>query len=201
MTKRKPTTESSRPARRTDDDAVRREAIALLRGDIGLTDNLRIDTVATLRMAIDAHHERAMAGEKVDFAQLLAAEARLREILPPARQLPDSKLAEHQRRQAALAPIIKYVRGLHEQIAALQAENVTLRSAARSALSPAPGAAPSEVDIVPPGEQADRDPGQRPGPDDPPRKPVVIDADSVDIRQGFDNKPEPWRPFSHLYER
>jgi hypothetical protein len=127
----------------TDADAVRREAVALLRGDIGLTDNLRIDTVATLRMAIDGHHERAMAGERVDLAQLLAAEERLRTLLPPARPLPDSKLAEHQRRQAAIAPVIKYVRGLHEQVAALQAENVTLRAAARAAL--ASGAAPVEA--------------------------------------------------------
>jgi hypothetical protein len=148
MTRRKPTTEH-RPARRTDDDAVRAEAIALLRGDIGLTDNLRIDTVATLRMAIDAHHERAMAGEKVDLGQLLAAEERLRSLLPPARQLPDSKQAEHERHQAAIAPVIKYVRGLHEQIAALTQENVTLRVAARAVLAPAPGAGAAPVEAAP----------------------------------------------------
>jgi hypothetical protein len=142
----KPTTEQ--PARRpaTDDtDAVRREAIALLRGDVGLTDNLKIDLVATLRMAIDAHHARAQAGEKVDLAQLLAAEERLRTLLPPARAPADTKLTEHQRHQAAIAPVIKYVRSLHEQIAALTQENVVLRVAARSALAPAPGAAPVEA--------------------------------------------------------
>jgi hypothetical protein len=145
----KPTTES-RPVRQTDDaDAVRREAIGLLRGDVGLTDNLKIDTVATLRMAIDHHHARAMAGEKVDFGQLLQAEERLREILPPARQLPDTKLAEHQRHQAAIAPVIKHVRGLYEQIDALTHENTTLRQAARSVLAPAPGAGAVPVEPAP----------------------------------------------------
>jgi hypothetical protein len=148
MTKRKKPTEHQQPARRpaTDDvDAVRAEAIALLKGDRGLTDNLQIDLVSTLRMAIDAAHARASAGERVDLAQLLVAEERLRSLLPPARALPDTKLAEHQRRQAALQPVIAYVRGLHEQIAALTQENVTLRAAARSALAPAPGAAPVEA--------------------------------------------------------
>ena len=146
MTKRKPPPEKPRP--KTDDaDAVRAEAIALLRGDVGLTDNLKIDLVSTLRMAIDAAHARASAGERVDLAQLLAAEERLRSLLPPARPLPDTKLTEHQRHQAAIAPIIKYVRGLHEQIASLTQENVTLRAAAKSAL--APDAAPARVEAAP----------------------------------------------------
>jgi hypothetical protein len=103
------TKQKTEPARRpTDDaDAVRREAIALLRGDIGLTDNLKIDLVSTLRLAIDAHHARAMAGERVDLAQLLVAEERLRAILPAARPLPDSKQAEHDAHQAAIAPVIQ----------------------------------------------------------------------------------------------
>jgi hypothetical protein len=185
MTKRKPTTESSRPARHTD-DAVRAEAIALLQGDIGLTDNLRIDTVATLRMALDHHHARAQAGEKVDLAQLLAAEERLRSLLPAARPLPDTKLTEHQRQQAAIAPVIKHVRSLHEQIAALTHENVTLRAAARSALAPAPGAAPVEAA---PAAAADNV---------VPLKPpaAAADADAVDLRLGFDNVREPWREFA-----
>jgi hypothetical protein len=63
-----------------------------------------------------------------------------------------------------------------------------------------PAITPSDGDITPPGERAELDPGMRPGPDDP-RPPVVIDADAVDIRAGFDDVAEPWRPFSHLYER
>jgi hypothetical protein len=51
-----------------------------------------------------------------------------------------------------------------------------------------------DIDIVPPSEIADRDPGPRPGPDDKP-PPTVIDADAVDIRQGFGNVDEPWRRF------
>jgi hypothetical protein len=213
VTKRKPTTESGQPARHADDDAARREAVALLRGDRGLTDNLRIDTIATLRLTLDHYHTRAQSGEKVDLASLLACEERLRSLLPPARAPADTKLAEHQRGQQALAPVIKFVRGLHEQISALTQENVTLRIAARSALAPAPApVTPTEADVVPPSEQADRDfhiGGPKSGPDDP--RPVTIEGkataapaadDGVDLRAGFDDgRPEPWRPFSHLYER
>jgi hypothetical protein len=200
VTKRKPTIEHQQPAGRPtidDVDAVRAEAIALLAGDRGLTDNLQIDLVSTLRMALDNHHARAQAGEKVDLGQLLAAEERLRSLLPAARAPADTKLSEHQRHQAAIAPVIKFVRSLHDQIAALQAENVTLRSAARSALAPAPAAiTPTEADVVPPSEQADRDSGPKIGPDD--RKSVVIDADAVDLRAGFstDNSDQSWRAFS-----
>jgi hypothetical protein len=200
MTKRKSTTEG-RPARHADDAEARREAVALLRGDVALSDELRLDTIMALRASIDNANDRAMRGERIDLAQVLQAEERLRAILPPARPLPDNKLAEHQRRQAALAPVLKFVRSLHEEIATLQAENVTLRQAARTALAPAPAAnAAPDIDIVPPYEIADRDPGMRPGPDDP-KPPTVIDGDAVDIRAGFDNDtPEPWRRFSHLYE-
>jgi hypothetical protein len=188
MTKRKPPPEKPRP--KTDDaDAVRAEAIALLRGDVGLTDNLKIDLVSTLRMAIDAAHARASAGERVDLAQLLAAEERLRSLLPPARPLPDTKLTEHQRHQAAIAPIIKYVRGLHEQIASLTQENVTLRAAARTALAPAPGAGAAPA---PPAPADNVVPLSRPAAP----APAPADEDALDIRNGFDNSPEPWRDFS-----
>jgi hypothetical protein len=151
MTKRKPPPE---PRPKPDDaDAVRREAVALLAGDRGLTDSLRIDTVAVLRAALDHHHARAMAGEKVDLSQLLTVEERLRSLLPPARPLPDTKLTEHQRHQAAIAPVIAYVRGLHETIAALTEQNVTLRAAAKSAL--APDAAPARVEAAPAAPAAD----------------------------------------------
>jgi hypothetical protein len=199
MTKRKKPTEHQQPARRptTDDtDAVRAEAIALLAGDIGLTDNLRIDTVATLRMALDHHHARAMAGEKVDLAQLLAAEERLRSLLPPARPLPNTKLAEHQRREKAVAPIIAYVRRLHEQISALTHENTVLRLAARSALAPAHAAPIVEAaPAAPAGNVVPLKPAAA-------AAPAADDADAFDLRAGFNNdEPEPWRPFSHLYER
>jgi hypothetical protein len=188
MTKRKPT-EHQQPARRpaTDDvDAVRREAVLLLAGDRGLTDALRIDTVATLRMALDAYHARAQAGEKVDLVQLLACEERLRSFLPPARAPADTKLTEHQRHQAAVEPIIKYARSLHEQIAALTAENVTLRSAARSALAPAPGAAPAPVETAPAANNVV-----------PLKAAPAADDGAIDIRGGYSSgPPEPWRAFS-----
>ena len=136
----KPTTEKRRQPTTDDAQRSRREAAALLRGDVALSDELRLDTIMALRASIDNANDRAMRGERIDLAQVLQAEERLRAILPPARPLPDNKLAEHQRRQAALAPVVGYVRSLHEQIAALQAEN----AAARSALAPAPGAAPVE---------------------------------------------------------
>ena len=137
----KPTTEKRRQPTTDDAQRSRREAAALLRGDVALSDELRLDTIMALRASIDNANDRAMRGERIDLAQVLQAEERLRAILPPARPLPDNKLAEHQRRQAAIAPVIAFVRGLHEQIASLTQENVTLR--ARSALAPAPGAAPA----------------------------------------------------------
>jgi hypothetical protein len=196
VTKRKAKPTERRPARQPDDtEAVRAEAIALLRGDRGLTDNLQIDLVATLRMALDNHHARAQAGERVDLAQLLAVEERLRALLPPARPLPNTALVEHQRRQAALAPIIRYVRGLHEQISALTAENVALRLAARSALAPAHAAPAVEAA---PAAHADNVVALKPAAAAAP----AADDGALDIRQGFDNdRPEPWRPFSHLFER
>jgi hypothetical protein len=142
MTKKKPPPEKPRP--KTDDaERSRREAAALLRGDVALSDELRLDTIMALRAAIDNANDRASAGERVDLAQLLVAEERLRSILPPAAPLPSSKLAEHQRHQAAIAPVIAFVRRLHERIAVLEAENATLRVVARSALAPAPGASPA----------------------------------------------------------
>jgi hypothetical protein len=172
--------------KRTDAEAVRREAVALLRGDIGLTDNLRIDTVATLRMALDNHHERAMAGEKVDLGQLLQAEARLREILPPTRA-PDSKQAEHQRHQAAIAPVIAHVRGLHEQIASLTQENTTLRLAVRSALAPAPGAVPAPAPV----EAADNVvPMSRPASAAPAPAPAAAGYD-YDVERGWRDHVQP----------
>ena len=139
----KPTTEKRRQPTTDDAQRSRREAAALLRGDVALSDELRLDTVMALRASIDNANDRAMRGERIDLAQVLQAEERLRAILPPARPLPDNKLAEHQRRQAAIAPVIAFVRGLHEQIASLTQENVTLRAAARTAPAPAPGAAPA----------------------------------------------------------
>jgi hypothetical protein len=141
----KPTTEKRRQPTTDDAQRSRREAAALLRGDVALSDELRLDTIMALRASIDNANDRAMRGERIDLVQVLQAEERLRAILPPARPLPDNKLAEHQRRQAAIAPVIAFVRRLHEQIAALTCENVTLRLAVRTALAPAPGAAPVEA--------------------------------------------------------
>jgi len=77
-----------------------------------------------------------------------------------------------------------------DELAALRSENERLRRAAGLPVTPT-----AVVDVVPPGEIADRDPGMRPGPDDP-RPPTVIDVDAVDIRAGFDDTPQPWRQFS-----
>jgi hypothetical protein len=135
-----------RPARQPDDaQRARREAAALLRGDVTLSDELRLDTIMALRAAIDNANDRASTGERVDLAQLLVAEERLRAILPPARPLPDNKLAEHQRREAAIAPVIKFVRRLHAQISELSEENVRLRVQLRTASALAPAPAPVEA--------------------------------------------------------
>jgi hypothetical protein len=148
----KPTTEKRRQPTTDDAQRSRREAAALLRGDVALSDELRLDTIMALRASIDNANDRAMRGERIDLVQVLQAEERLRAILPPARPLPDNKLAEHQRREAALAPVIAFVRRLHEQIATLTQENVQLRVQLRTAPAPAPveAAPPAPADNVVP---------------------------------------------------
>jgi hypothetical protein len=87
--------------------------------------------------------------------------------------------------EAAIAPLLKLFRHLHEEVHTLSAENAQLRPALGGSpygtAIPASAITPPTADIVPPGEiGSDCHTGMRPGPDDPPRSPpVTIDAKAV----------------------
>jgi hypothetical protein len=75
---------------------------------------------------------------------------------------------------AAVAPLLKLFRYLHESVHTLSAENAQLRAALGGSTT---AITPPTCDIVPPGERAECDAGARPGPDDKPRRPgPVIEA-------------------------
>jgi hypothetical protein len=93
---------------------------------------------------------------------------RLLDLLPKPVSAPESSRDD---RDAAIAPLLKLYRHLHESVHTLSAENAQLRAALRGSTV----IDPPTRDIVPPSERAECDPGARPGPDDPP-KPRVIDA-------------------------
>jgi hypothetical protein len=216
----KPKTEHRRP---TTDDAelAFAEASALLgfgRNPATLcgADRVRVGMVAGLMAAVDAATESLLAGNSSagDIGRLTSSVDALVRLLPKsAVDAPTSSRSDP--RQALLTLILEQRERagvppegvFRATINALQAENARLRARLGDAPTPVerdPNPPHSnvvpDIDVVPPGEQADRDPGPRPGPDD--RRPAVtIDADAVDIRAGFDDTPEPWRPFSHLYER
>jgi hypothetical protein len=211
VTKRKKATER-RPARQPDDaerSAV--EACQLLGlgnepSRLCAADRLKVDLVSTLRLVIDHAGAVALEGGTADIGRLVGAVEQLTRLLPktvvePVPHRPDPR--------KALLDIILTMKAngeiadrdepsLRERVAVLEAENANLRAAVRAA---GLAVVPREVDIVPPSERADRDPGMRPGPDDP--KPVTIegkaepaDVDALDIRHGYNSAPEPWRDFS-----
>jgi hypothetical protein len=149
----------------------------------------------------------AMEGGSADVGRLVSAVEQLVRLLPPkSTEAPSHHRADP--RAALLALILEQraragipAEGISE-IAALRAENEQLRRAAGLAVQLA-DVVPTEPDVVPPSERAECDPGMRPGPDDPPRTPTVIegkaepvDDGAVDIRAGFGNVDEPWRQFS-----
>jgi hypothetical protein len=153
MTKKQPPPEKPRP--KTDDaDQALAEASALLGfgGDLSKlcgADRVRVGMVAGLTAAVDAATEGLLAGNSTpgDIGRLTSSVDALVRLLPKAVTEAPSQLTEHQRREAAIAPVIAFVRRLHEQIATLSEENVQLRVQLRTALAsaPAPGAAPVEA--------------------------------------------------------
>jgi hypothetical protein len=212
---------------RSDDRSqARREAASLLGVDIdhlSAADGLRVDMISALRLVIDHEQAAVLDGAAADLGKLNVAVASLIALLPN-RELPSS-VSHREDPRAALLKLILEQRerdgvpdegiGRDGEFAALKAEIEQLRAvamaaglavphaacAASSALGVRNRSAPPDIDIVPPGEIGDfHIGGPKPAPDDKP-PPVTIDVDAIDIRQGFNDTPEPWRPFSHLYER
>jgi hypothetical protein len=164
---------------------------------------LRLDLATALRLALDDLHACLINGERVDMNRMLVASEALSRLLPPAvLAAPPAERREDPR--AALLALVLQMRdreGNGERVERSQ-EPID----------------PPTSDVVPPGEIADRDPGMRPGPDDP-KPPVTIEGkvvptdggpcanlrkvseppaadDMVDIRGGYNDTPEPWRQFA-----
>jgi hypothetical protein len=195
MTRRKPRPTEGEPARRTDDaERSAREASQLLGlGDdpsrLCPADRLRCDLVATLRIAIDHAGATAMEGGSADVGRLVSAVEQLTRLLPKAATEAPSHRADPRK---ALLEMILTMRERGE-LSDRAMEPITGCAADPTVITP------SEADVVPPGELADRDPGMRPGPDDP-KPPVTIEGkaapaaeDMVDLRAGYNDTPEPWR--------
>jgi hypothetical protein len=140
---------------------ARAEAAALLGLDIGRlnpSDSLRLDLAVVLRRAIDVQTESAFDGQPIDLPRLMTAIERLTALLPELQHAhrPDPR--------AALLELLLTMRD-REELGELAVER--------------PAITPSESDIVPPGEQADRSffrGAPTLGPDDhlaPPRPQVI----------------------------
>jgi hypothetical protein len=176
-------------------------------------DVLRCDLVATLRATIDHTNAELLAGGAT--ATVLAVHTgaieQLRKLLPADRLEPQEHRSDPRRallalimRQREHAGIPDEGIGRDGEVAALKAEIAQLKARLGDApmvveFDPDPprsNVVPTS-DITPPSEQAARDPGPRPGPDDP-RPPTVIDVDAVDLRAGFssDNSDQSWRNFA-----
>jgi hypothetical protein len=124
---------------------LRRELVHQLTAD-----RLRVDLVSTLRLVIDHAGEAVLAGGAADLTRLVGAVEQLTRLLPKAATEAPSHRADP--RKALLALILQMrdrdeiadraeEPSLRERVAVLEAENLTLRAAARAA----PGAAPVEA--------------------------------------------------------
>jgi hypothetical protein len=171
---------------------ARRESAALLNlGDVerlSPADALRCDLISTLRLAIDGEQATVLDGGSADLAKLITATENLIRLLP-GRALPEPEQSREDPRQV-MWEIYSRMRkngelNLREetQVEALQAENAQLRAALKGSapalLEPTLESVitPPICDVVPPNERAECDVGQKPGPDDPPRRtPPVIEA-------------------------
>jgi len=192
---------------------ARAEAAELLGVDtarLSPGDSLRLDLAVVLRRVVDTATEDSFSGTPVDVPRLMTAIERLTQLLPalqharredPRKHLLEMILEMRERRKTADRAVEPSLRA---RVTMLETENASLRNAVRGA---GLAVTPSEADITPPNEQSDRSffrGPPRPAPDDP-RPPTVIEGelvdDGVDLRAGFGHVDEPWRPFSHLYER
>ena len=153
---------------------------------------LRLDCATALRLALDDLQGRICRGESIDVARMLTASEALARLLP-ASALATPPAEQHGDPRQAMWEIYKTMRergeiglkalppegGHQHRIDELEAENERLKARLAGGLAPAlpdsPAIDPAEADITPPGEMGDCYAGNRPGPDDPPRRssPVI----------------------------
>jgi hypothetical protein len=167
--------------------------------------SMRVDVASALRVLLDTQTGRLLRGESLDAREMLMASEALSRILPPS-ALASPPAEEHGDPRVKMFEIYMEMRTRGEvpdvywhqhHINALEAENAELK--ARLGLAPAltpfdhqmsrqrdispPGGSsaitPREADITPPSELgSDCYAGMRPGLDDPPKTPPVIDVRS-----------------------
>jgi hypothetical protein len=133
---------------------------------------LRIDCAVALRLALDDLQGRIVRGESADVSRMLTASEALSRLLPPA-VLAAPPAEQRDDHEAAIAPLLKLYRYLHESVHTLSAENAQLRAALGGSGNFHIGTAvtksaidPPTSDIVPASERAECDAGVKPGPDD-----------------------------------
>jgi hypothetical protein len=169
---------------------ARREIIALFRWDadkLSPDQTLRLDCAVALRLALDGLQGCVVRGESIDVAKMLTAADALSRLLPPAAlaappeeaDCPDPREIMWQtylgmRRRGELAESYlspqQRLKAAQVKVAEIEAE-----------LAAASVIAPTESDVVPPGEIGEcYVGGPPPGPDDPPRRaPVVIEGNAA----------------------
>jgi hypothetical protein len=142
---------------------------------------LRVDTATALRLALDHLQGGIVRGESIDITKMLTASEALARLLPPA-VLATPPAEQREDHGAAVAPLLKLFRYLHESVHTLTAENATLKARLGEGSAPVPPMLNESVpvnpptrDIVPPSERAECDAGPRAGHDDPkPRRPGPV---------------------------
>jgi hypothetical protein len=188
---------------------VRAEVLGLLgwKSDESLSPDavMRVDLCVSLRLAIDDMNGRLARGEPVDVSKLLSCADALSRFLP-ARAPPPPAYGENDANDPRKLLFDQYMamraRGgisdegkCVDEIAALKAEveRLTAELAGKSEHSVERVPAPLGANVVPlkanHGQHL-----QRPNPPAAPAAPAADDA--IDIRGGFDDRPEPWRDFS-----
>jgi hypothetical protein len=186
----------------TDDRSqARREAAALLGVDIdhlSPADGLRVDMVSALRLVIDHEQATILSGGAADLGKLNVAVQSLIALLP-GRQLaePESQREDH---DAAVAPLLKLFRYLHESVHTLSAENAQLKArlGEGGAFPSVPldvptervAISPTEADVTPPGELGECHVGMKPGLDDP--KPPVTSEGKAKVVPPAPPAPQNW---------
>jgi hypothetical protein len=187
-----------------DRSQARREAATLLGVDIermSPADGLRVDMISALRLVIDAEQAAVLDGNQADLGKLNVAVSSLIALLP-GRELPEPE-SSREDHEAAIAPLLKLFRYLHESVHTLTAENAQLRSRIGLPVSGGGSTAitPPTSDIVPPGEIGQCHVGPMRGPDDP-KPPVTIEgkarpapAAPASRQQNWDSTPggKAWR--------
>ena len=192
----------------TDDRTqARKEAAELLGVDVehlSPADALRCDMIASLRLVIDAEQSAVLSGNQADLGKLNTAVTSLIALLPN-RELPAQEANEPDpreimwetylgmRRRGELANACSTYEGRQRRIAELEAKVVALEaqlagvpdepttvlsSAADNVVPMRPSSAPAAAAPAAPEEE----------------------FEEVVVTEAVLGQPEPWRPFSHLYE-